>query len=1307
MDLNKKSVKQQGGQMIPQQPGMQQQPKVDPAIQQISMFFKESIDQGGKPEEVVMGLIEQEVDQNTIVQALMAIGYQEKDLELLFQNIQQQQQPADPTPQQINQDPQQLARQQDIQEGQEGLDINIDPVEMAKSGIEIKPENKGKFTAWAKARGMSVQEAARKVMSNKDRYPPSIVKMANFAKNAAKFKKQEGGGTGYTEGVRQREGSYNAPNRKYTLDPRFKQQGGSSPAVNQFGNTDAEQNIINQNNASKEQQFPTQYQNWRNAQNLKREWENKDNNMFSDNIYPRQSEVDSLKQVYKNLPLINPSKNDKPLFPPELEELQFKAGGAFEPRFMYKGKRKIRAKDIETQLRLEEAGYTDKAETGQEILDLANQFANKGNTVIKNNKGDVINKEEVKVDNGDVTNPFYVSPNMFHSGKRWSFGEAVGLAGELFTGIQSAPDTLAADAAANQANKYANSVYNINVDDSEENVKAVNDYLTQYNIENPNGGNLPNLKDKVQINQNDINSKLNKGKDWLKENLSKLGTSAQSTYDAIINTPGFSSIPMAQNGGQPLTFKEWVMQDTVRRTGANAPQEYEAYVNTFSVLETGEDEDQESADSLFGNINFPSIDIDSGGILGGISRFPDTAFAKAAKRGSSFAVRAVSNVNDYLEDEIDDDREINFLNNLNADNTYATSTDPLFKRGKGPDINSGLYPEADKVTGYTQLSKYGGGTNNAGFKALPPEAQANILQNMQRGGVPGQQIPGMPTKAQLDAITGANEIEFVPMTPQYEFLTSLAEQSVDFQLPNFKKDSSYDKMLVTRLFNNSQLMQLPSQSENFELDNFQKRMQMGGNPFNPLKLFTGDLEEYQVKGETPLNNRRTKAMIEAEIAATQGQLTTEQERLLSYQSNIDKIYRGLITSKEGENDEEIQKQLTEILGDDSTIKRSIFDVSVDEYGDKVSGLDTVPSVTRNWLKSGTTAGYGCTSYGCGIMRSAGATTADGKPIPIISGNSQLNGMIENNRGGLQMQLMDAGYSDLQPGDRIVSNYSTSGGEGNAHTMIFTGDYDESGSPIMMENSGGRVDGGVNYRSLNAIKGIQDTSDPNSGLRVTRYVGSTNNLNDKLAGLQSELDSGKFFIPPESISTLEPMGIEPLEMSLKDNLSKLKMLPKNEYGGERGEAAYLANRNKVIQRELSKAQGGIPGSSNLATVLGSGMMANPMMQKLLNLSPGSEEEIINIYNEAQNIGSISEGIDFFSNVKKRDIKKYLEESGINKEEVRDYVYEQPFYDDASGITKFGIRQAMKLKGLKKGGETVNVDPKMLAKLIAAGADIEML
>jgi uncharacterized membrane protein (UPF0127 family) len=59
-----------------------------------------------------------------------------------------------------------------------------------RGGIYIKPENKGKFTAWAKKRNLTVKQAANKVMSNKEEYPTSVVKMANFAKN---FAKQMGG----------------------------------------------------------------------------------------------------------------------------------------------------------------------------------------------------------------------------------------------------------------------------------------------------------------------------------------------------------------------------------------------------------------------------------------------------------------------------------------------------------------------------------------------------------------------------------------------------------------------------------------------------------------------------------------------------------------------------------------------------------------------------------------------------------------------------------------------------------------------------------------------------------------------------------------------------------------------------------------------------------------------------------------------------------------------------------------------------------------------------------------------------------
>ena len=1265
MNLNKISVKQQGGQMIPNEPGMQQQSQVDPAIQQVSVFFKESIEQGGKPEEVVMGLMQQEVDQNTIVQALMSLGYQENDLQVLFQNIQEQQQVADPTPQQINQDPQQLARQQEIQEGQEGLNVNIDPVEIAKSGIEIKPENEGKFTAWAKARGMSVQEAAKKVMANKDRYPTRIVKMANFAKNAAGWNKAQ-------DGVEIQKLSDDGKNIITERD------GMTILTDNPYDNQDAKsqlQDIETQIKLLQQQVAIAKAQEgaaakMRLSEDLPIDMTSQLNLTLEDfkgsDFYTGLETPEQIQMLMDNL--VTPINNGT--YKREgnavgkydayrrkgLERLnQQKKGGEFKPHFMYKGKRKIRAKDMETHLRLKEAGYTHeapKAQTGTEMLNLAKEFANKNNTTISDQNNNVIAGQENNevVDNGLVSNPLYISPSMFHSGKRWSPAEAVGLVGELFTGIKSAPDTIAADAAANQLDKYSNAAYNVNVDLSEENLNAVDDYLEQYKIENPDATSLPDFSDKVNIKQNDIDSKLNKGVDWLKQNLGKLGESAQGIYDSL-RTPGFN--PKAKTGGEPLSFKEWVLQDPVTRSTANAQQEYQIYVNNFG------DQQSPSADELYDEINPAELDIDTGGILGGISRLPNTAVAKGFGSISDWTVRAASNANDYLEDVEDDRKSAKAFRDLSlADNTQPTLTDPLFKRGKGPDVNTGLFPEIDQVTGYTTLSKYGGGTNNAGFKALPKSVQANILQNMQGGGVPGeqipgmptkeqldllvymnnyknsfmadgykpsqsefdamdqktkemyaqtfpgnykissdtptreelnaitnkmqmggggipgQQIPGMPTKAQLDALTGANKIQFVPGTSQYEYLASLPEQSVDFQLPNFVKDSSYNQMLVTRLFNDSKLMKSPSQSENFQLDNFQKRMEMGGNPFNPLKLFTDDLEEYQKKGETPVRPRRSRSEIESEMAELQSQIDSENSRIEGFRSNVDKIYRGILTSKEVDDEQQRKNELAKILGDDSSINPNIF--RRDEYN--VVGLDTVPSPTRNWLQSRVDsgeAGYGCTSYGCGILRQAGATTAEGKPFPIISGNSQLNSMIERNEGGLGMQLMEPGFSDLLPGDRVVSNYSTSGGSGEAHTMIFTGDYDENGSPIMMENSGGDVSGGVSYRPLSSIKNYDDTSDPNSGLRVTRYVGSTSDLNNQLSALQSDLDNRNYkrdLVTPLNIS-LNPAPISMSETLLPKAELLPELLPMNNYGGERGEAAYLANRDRVIKREMAKAQQG--------------------------------------------------------------------------------------------------------------------------------------
>lgn len=59
--------------------------------------------------------------------------------------------------------------------------------------IHIKKKNRGKFTAAAKKAGMGVQEYASHVLANKERYSPTLVKRANFARNATKFKHALGG----------------------------------------------------------------------------------------------------------------------------------------------------------------------------------------------------------------------------------------------------------------------------------------------------------------------------------------------------------------------------------------------------------------------------------------------------------------------------------------------------------------------------------------------------------------------------------------------------------------------------------------------------------------------------------------------------------------------------------------------------------------------------------------------------------------------------------------------------------------------------------------------------------------------------------------------------------------------------------------------------------------------------------------------------------------------------------------------------------------------------------------------------------
>ena len=81
-------------------------------------------------------------------------------------------------------------------------------------GIHIKKANRGKFTESAKRAGMGVQEYARHVLANKDKYSSTLVKRANFARNASKWKHATGGIL------------YDNGGNLYTIVPNIGQHGG-------------------------------------------------------------------------------------------------------------------------------------------------------------------------------------------------------------------------------------------------------------------------------------------------------------------------------------------------------------------------------------------------------------------------------------------------------------------------------------------------------------------------------------------------------------------------------------------------------------------------------------------------------------------------------------------------------------------------------------------------------------------------------------------------------------------------------------------------------------------------------------------------------------------------------------------------------------------------------------------------------------------------------------------------------------------------------------------------------------------------
>jgi hypothetical protein len=600
VNLNKKSVKQVGGSMM--QPGSSQQ-EVDPAIQQVGQLFATAVQDGSKPEEVVMDLLQQEIDQDIIVQALMMIGYEDADLQQLFQTVQELSQPQPASGQEVISNPQELARNESIAEEQGGLDVAVEEIDVAQSGIEIDPANKGKFTKWASARNMSVSEAYNKVMGNTDVYSPSVVKMANFAKNAAGWKKQD--------------------------------------------------------------------------------------------------------------------------------------GGEFTPHLMYKGDEEIQVDTPSQHLKLKEVGYTSKAQTGKEIS---------------------IEEQKLIDDKkqGAVANPLYFTNNAVES-KGWDLGRIgntiIGAGKDMFAGDNDG-DGFAdgsfrqwnAKAENNKANKLANANYSYKPNTSNTNINATRDWLTQ--VLNDNG--MPEIVDQLKagstplINEdvtkpnilentldtlegvgesimNKVSPVIKDIEDFGTKSWGQLSDFTNDTYkgikENIIKNQYGSELPKAVVGGDPaLSFKDWVMEDSVRRSTFDAKQKYQGYLTDFKNNSTGAVTTQKSMD-LFAKVDQGSTTIDDyGGAEDYINRLGQSNAVQGYQDFSKFAVNAADIITDGIDTSVED-AMISNRENVMADNLFNTYTDPFNSRGLW-DVNSGLAgSEADRTTGLymnnsNTTAKMGGSTYN-------------------------------------------------------------------------------------------------------------------------------------------------------------------------------------------------------------------------------------------------------------------------------------------------------------------------------------------------------------------------------------------------------------------------------------------------------------------------------------------------------------------------------------------------------------------------------------------------------------------
>jgi hypothetical protein len=748
--VNKISLMQEGGQPTEQVMADPQQQSVDPAIQQISDFISQSIGQGQNPAEVVMSLVQQQVDQQTIGQALMMNGFEEDDIMALFQELSQGQQVeeqvgGEPDLANLNQTPEELTQDTRMHADDMSAEETDEPgMALAKSGIEIKPENEGKFTRWASVRGMSVQEAANKVMSNTDEYPPAVVKMANFAKNAAGWNK-EYGGESYAPGgetqdrISRVNNVANNPEMNWQRAPLY-----MNPMAFQYSN----------DNFSLGKAAAVAYGGYKEFLSGKENEQGVKEGFFRDtrkkaglrdaakgdyyNYKITQDPNDPNKYMADNLDLYNASRNKGSLRTPE----QYAKDIAANSRFNYNTD--THDYDFITSSRAIDKRIYDSAGQknalkGKDYNYLANMDPDT-KAMILGGKDDPTGVRMGIDEYGrgmsylpGAKNPYEYNTYMGINKVGQSSMIPVGDNGQPTAAMTNTPAIPGIPSSMRQQTDYNADTQAVKDSQLQKRFPGLgptpeqqrqsmfgeqqSNYDALRNLRFKNGGDL----DKAQfgipdfsgiLNQNDyFNPAQQQGMNDFFSNMGQTNYAqdTQAVADVQLQNqfPALGATPQQQQTQNMFAPQQGT--PTLRDPNAQTAADRKLYDDQQALGAAGQNtisltDAQVANESGFGQ---PKVER-TNKFEGGLNRLADSRFVQGYGKLSNFAVQAAGVVNDLFADKaINDARESNF-NKLGADYQYATAEDPFNKRGFW-DTNTGTAgSEGDRTVGLYMNSKYGG-----------------------------------------------------------------------------------------------------------------------------------------------------------------------------------------------------------------------------------------------------------------------------------------------------------------------------------------------------------------------------------------------------------------------------------------------------------------------------------------------------------------------------------------------------------------------------------------------------------------------